>query len=422
MFFNTSTYPLCCVRSQPVQFFPRPDLDGVLKSFVSDLKSKLPHICGFPVKMTSKPCYSTRELTKPSTQENKVKPPNLTTKRTSRPTSLPSLTQAPSIKPASAQSLPRGWAAKDQQGALSASQPGPSASSTAAQPGSAQSRKKSQATQAPQVHLEGPVPSRGSTRVQDTNSSSQRNAASKFVPVFKKCPSESNRSILESGHQKRKPHIVAEPKLFSLNTSMTQRDKLKLDPTVEKKSNRTTQISAGDSSKPSRSLPEKSTKSYENVTRCPPSAGKLPPGSRQLSDRSGFQLSNKDVGARTNAVDCQVSRKDTLTSRYITQILGQVHESLSVKKQPRIFESDTKEPQLLQQPPVNQTKEADAGGHRAQLSKAAHRSKRKLCPEPSQPSKKPHCSSAHHGPPSTCRSQVKTNFVLIVWQAFKPLK
>lgn len=62
------TYPLSCIRSQPIQFFPRVDLGGVLKSFLSDLKSKLPHMCGFPIKMTTKPCYYTQELTKPRIQ------------------------------------------------------------------------------------------------------------------------------------------------------------------------------------------------------------------------------------------------------------------------------------------------------------------------------------------------------------------
>lgn len=61
-------YPLSCIRSQPIQFFPRVDLETVLKSFLSDLKSKLPHICGFPIKMTNKPCYYTQELVKPHLQ------------------------------------------------------------------------------------------------------------------------------------------------------------------------------------------------------------------------------------------------------------------------------------------------------------------------------------------------------------------
>lgn len=62
------TYPLSCIRSEPIQFFPRVDLGGVLKSFLSDLKPKLPHVCGFPIKMTVKPCYYPQELTEPHIQ------------------------------------------------------------------------------------------------------------------------------------------------------------------------------------------------------------------------------------------------------------------------------------------------------------------------------------------------------------------
>ncbi|XP_054549964.1 uncharacterized protein C18orf63 homolog [Talpa occidentalis] len=397
---RTFTYPLSCIRSQPVQFFPRVDLEGVLKSFLSDLKSKLPHICGFPIKMTAEPCYHTRELTKPSAQESKVKPPNLTTKRMFPP----SRTLAPSTRPASAPSLPQGWVAEDRQVAPPASQPSPGVSSTpAAQPGSAQSRKKALPNQA-QVPLEVPVPSGGKTRVQDTNSSSQSNVAPKFIPVFKNCLSGSNKSVLHPGHQKRKSYVVAEPKLFSLNTSVIQGDKAKLGPTIKKKSNRNMQISAGDLSKPSGSLPERNAQSHENVTKYPPSSGKLSTGSKLLSNSSVFQVANKDLGVMTNAADSQISRKEILRSKYITQVVGKGHESLNVKKHPHIFESDSEEPQLLQQQSVDQT-EAAVGDPRSKPSKTAHRSKRKVCQESSQPSKKPHCNAAHFGPSSASRGQ-----------------
>ncbi|XP_074753877.1 uncharacterized protein C18orf63 homolog [Athene noctua] len=58
------TYPLSCIRSQPVQYFPRTDSESVLKSFLSDMKRNLSHICGFPVKMTSKALYATQELSR----------------------------------------------------------------------------------------------------------------------------------------------------------------------------------------------------------------------------------------------------------------------------------------------------------------------------------------------------------------------
>ncbi|KAM8810413.1 uncharacterized protein C18orf63 homolog [Eudromia elegans] len=58
------TYPLSCIRSEPVQYFPRVDLESVLNSFVSDMKSNLPYLCGFPIKMTSKALYATQELSR----------------------------------------------------------------------------------------------------------------------------------------------------------------------------------------------------------------------------------------------------------------------------------------------------------------------------------------------------------------------
>ncbi|XP_015710651.1 uncharacterized protein C18orf63 homolog isoform X1 [Coturnix japonica] len=58
------TYPLRCIRSQPVQYFPRTDSESVLNSFISDVKAKFSHLCGFPVRMTSKALYATQELTR----------------------------------------------------------------------------------------------------------------------------------------------------------------------------------------------------------------------------------------------------------------------------------------------------------------------------------------------------------------------
>ncbi|XP_010154639.1 PREDICTED: uncharacterized protein C18orf63 homolog, partial [Eurypyga helias] len=61
MFF---TYPLICIRSQPAQYFHRTDSERVLHSFLSDMKCNLSHLCGFPVKMTSKALYATQELSR----------------------------------------------------------------------------------------------------------------------------------------------------------------------------------------------------------------------------------------------------------------------------------------------------------------------------------------------------------------------
>ncbi|XP_046880132.1 uncharacterized protein C18orf63-like [Hypomesus transpacificus] len=93
------TYPLSCIRSGPVQRCPRTDLQRALGTFSSDLRDKLHSICGFSVRMTSKPCYHTNTLlSTASAQMSSGKPVNLTTKSTSRPV-LTQLPAARSVKP-----------------------------------------------------------------------------------------------------------------------------------------------------------------------------------------------------------------------------------------------------------------------------------------------------------------------------------
>ncbi|XP_057556628.1 uncharacterized protein C18orf63 homolog [Hippopotamus amphibius kiboko] len=404
------TYPLSCIRSQPIQFFPRVDMEGVLKSFLSDLKSKLPHICGFPIKMTTKPCYYTQELTKLHLQENKVKPANLTSKQKFRS----SVAQAPSMRPAQAQSLAPRSAALDHKVELSVSQPKPCVCSALhLQPESVQSRKESLSDKAAQIHLEVPKLNRGNTQVQDKNVSSPCNVTPKFIPVFKNRPLQMNKNILEPDNLKRKQHVVEESKLLSLKTSVIQEDKLKSDPVVKKRSNRSTQINARNLNlKTSRSLQGKSTESCENMAKNPPSNGKSSivslNESRQLSNSSVFQMSNHKLDMIKSAVDFQVSGKENLTSKYITQILGKGHESLKVKRQPHIFELDTEteDSQMLQQQLFDQTKETDVSDHRLIVSRTAHRSKRKLCQDSSKTSEKPHSNTVHYGQSRSSRNQI----------------
>ncbi|XP_066061765.1 uncharacterized protein C18orf63 homolog [Chamaea fasciata] len=89
------TYPLSCIRSQPVQYFPRTDAESVVNSFLSDMKSNFSQLCEFPVKMTSKALYATKELSSASVQEIKPK----TTKLDGEMVCVVSLTQAPPRKP-----------------------------------------------------------------------------------------------------------------------------------------------------------------------------------------------------------------------------------------------------------------------------------------------------------------------------------
>ncbi|XP_039694871.1 uncharacterized protein C18orf63 homolog [Pteropus medius] len=394
------TYPLSCIRSQPIQFFPRVDLEDVLKSFLSDLKSKLPHVCGFPIKMTTKPCYYTQELTKPRVQENKVKAPNLTSKQTF----MSCLTQAPSTRPSLAQHLPSSVAMDHKVERLVSQQKPCMSSALPLQLQSVQSRAKSLSDMAPQAHSEVPKPPRGDDpQVQDENFSSQSSVAPQFIPVFKNQSLQMNKNILETGNLKRKQYVT-ESKLFSLKTSVIQDDKLNLNPAKKKGSNRNTQMNARNLNQKPRPLQKKNTESCENMTKSPPPNGKSSTvninESKQLSDSLGFQTSNNNLGLIKSAIDFQVNGKENLRSKYVTQMLGKGHEPLTVKRQPYIFESDTEmeNAPLPQQQPVNQTEEADVSYHRLIISRTAHRSKRKLCQDTSKSSKKPHSSN-------TCREQ-----------------
>ncbi|KAL0613533.1 hypothetical protein AAY473_017004 [Plecturocebus cupreus] len=407
---RTFTYPLSCIRSQPVQFFPRVDSEVVLKSFLSDLKSKLHHICGFPIKMTSKPCYYTQELTKPSIQENKVKSPNLTTKKMFRA----SLTDTTSIKPACAQSLLPRSVTVDHKVELSVNLPTSGIFSPLhLQPESVQGRKKSLPIRAPQVHLEVLMPNRGNIEVQHTNLSSQSNITSKFVPVFKNKLLQMNKNTSVLGSPKRKQHVVTQSNLFSLKTSMIQHDKLNLGPAVKKRSNSNMQMHAAsnlnqENSKP---LQEKKRESYENMTKFPSSNQKSTVSlnkNKQLSNSAVFLMSNNNLGVIKSAVDFHMNGKENLTGKYVTQMLGKSHGSLKLKRQPHIFESDgeTEDPRLLQQQSENQSKEVGTSDHRLIESKVAHRSKRKLCPESSKTSKKHHSVTVHCDQSSSSKKQI----------------
>ncbi|XP_030253863.1 uncharacterized protein C18orf63 homolog, partial [Sparus aurata] len=80
------TYPLSCVRLQPVQRCPRVDLQGALGCFLSDVRDRLQSVCGFPARLTSKPCYHTVGLNTAATvQVLSGEQVNLTTSCSIRP-------------------------------------------------------------------------------------------------------------------------------------------------------------------------------------------------------------------------------------------------------------------------------------------------------------------------------------------------
>ncbi|XP_030191531.1 uncharacterized protein C18orf63 homolog [Lynx canadensis] len=361
--------------------------------------------------MTTKPCYYTQELMKPHVQENKVKAPNLTTKQVFRS----SLTRAPCTRPVLAQCLVPGSGAMNHRMEIPGSQLKKTWVSSALhlQQQSVQSGKKSLSDKAPQVHLEAPKPNTGNLQVQGTDLSSQNNTAPTFIPVFKNRSLQMNKKILEPGNLKREQHVVTESKFFSLKTSVIQNDKLNLDPAIKKRSNHNIQMNARNlNQKISRLLQGKNTESCENMTKYPPSNGESPTvslnESKHLSNSSVSHISNNSLGVIKSAVDFQVNRKENLTRKYITQILGKGRESLKMKKQPYIFESDTEteDPQLLQPQSINQTIKADVSDHKLMISKTSERSKRRLCQESSKASKRPHSNTIHYGQSSFPRSKI----------------
>ncbi|KAF7649547.1 hypothetical protein LDENG_00139570 [Lucifuga dentata] len=96
------TYPLSCIRLQPVQRFPRVDPQGALLSFMSAVRSKLQSVCGFPARLTGKPCYLTTSLTSAASQQVlKGEAVNLTTVCSCRPvlTQIPAAAAARPLKP-----------------------------------------------------------------------------------------------------------------------------------------------------------------------------------------------------------------------------------------------------------------------------------------------------------------------------------
>ncbi|ELK11129.1 hypothetical protein PAL_GLEAN10017172 [Pteropus alecto] len=340
--------------------------------------------------------------------ENKVKAPNLTSKQMFRSC----LTQAPSTRPSLAQHLPSSVAMDHKVERLVSQQKPCMSSALPLQLQSVQSRAKSLSDRALQAHSEVPKPPRGDDpQVQDENFSSQSSVAPQFIPVFKNQSLQMNKNILETGNLKRKQYVT-ESKLFSLKTSVIQDDKLNLNPSKKKGSNRNTQMNARNLNQKPRPLQKKNTESCENMTKSPPPNGKSSTvninESKQLSDSLGFQMSNNNLGLIKSAIDFQVNGKENLRSKYVTQMLGKGHESLTVKRQPYIFESDTEmeNAPLPQQQPVNQTEEADVSYHRLIISRTAHRSKRKLCQDTSKSSKKPHSSNTCHEQSTSSRNQI----------------
>ncbi|KAG8009676.1 protein C18orf63 [Nibea albiflora] len=69
---KTCSYPLSCIRLQPVQRCPPADLQGALGSFLSDIRGGLRSVCGFPARLTSKPSHHSVSLSSAATGQGVV--------------------------------------------------------------------------------------------------------------------------------------------------------------------------------------------------------------------------------------------------------------------------------------------------------------------------------------------------------------
>ncbi|XP_020853329.1 uncharacterized protein C18orf63 homolog [Phascolarctos cinereus] len=385
------TYPLSCIRSQPVQFFPRVDVESVLKSFLPDLKSKLPHICGFPVKMTNKPCYYTQELTKPSLQGNKVKTPNLTAKNMFRD----SLTQVPSIKPTLVQSPLSATMAFDHKMELLASQPKPSIfSSLNLQP---DCKNKGTCGGESQLSFEASKDKSRNIQVQDVILDYQNKSTTKIVPIFKGRLMQMNENISKSVNQKKKQDIGMESKIFASKSCVTQVNKLNLGQSEKKRTKNNVSATHTGNVNPRTFTPPQDlyTKSNFYLPKCTSSHVNLSGHKPQFFDDAVFQLSDNNSYLIRNVTNIQ--KKENLASQHPIQVLKNDHELLQRKREFQIFESDTEtEDSQVPQQSVNLTKEVDLNICRLVSNRTAPRSKRKFYQKSSETLKDSNIA-IHHG-------------------------
>ncbi|XP_052598679.1 uncharacterized protein C18orf63 homolog isoform X8 [Peromyscus californicus insignis] len=347
----------------------------------------------------------------PPPEENKVKPPNLTTKKHFRA----SLTQATLLKPTGALCLvPQPTAANHKVEPFVSQQCSGLFSADPSQPGSPQDRKPSWPLQAPQLHLEVSKLNRDNTQVQHNNLCSQSKRAPAFIPVFKRKSEQGNKDISALGNMKRKQSAVTEPTLPAQKTSVTQGGKPSLGSATRKRPDSNTQVQARNLNQKSvRPLLEKSSEFCERKRDHPSSDAMQTVYSsegRPLSTNAVTQMSSNSLRVIKNAVDSHTSGKHNLTSRFIAQILGKSHESLKLKSQPHIFESDleTEDSQLQQPQLANRIKEADGGEYGLTVSKASHKHRGKLCLESSKSATNLCSNAARHGQPGSSKKQVSS--------------
>ncbi|CAM4523987.1 unnamed protein product [Caretta caretta] len=410
------TYPLSCIRSQPVQYFTRVDLEGVLNSFLSDLKSKLPHLCGFPVKMTSKALYATKELMKHPMHLNQfgnscvfqgvnAKPANLT----SKPIWKVSLTQAPprgeTLQQRSSQ-CSSGMSHKmellinqPKQCTLSNLIPCPENAVAEAMKKTVHSRQQQQTPGASGV----PVHSTESLRMSENSCvDSQKNNATRIIPIFKgkllqmdvkaTRANEGKKKVSVLRHSPKVVRDVTVSKLTVCNLSVNQVYKPVQTVSFKNPTNGTdAQRMTGKASvKNAGPICDQKKETGKQLTNSAfsnsPSSGrnsskgkpeKLNSSSLSASDKSVLQTSNANLGLKKPALLSSTTKKGgKLSNQNTTKILGESHSSKKVQIQISESDKEIANTSVSQHQTKSPTEGAGLNILRLVLNSTVHRAKR----------------------------------------------
>ncbi|XP_043395892.1 uncharacterized protein C18orf63 homolog isoform X13 [Chelonia mydas] len=410
------TYPLSCIRSQPVQYFTRVDLEGVLNSFLSDLKSKLPHLCGFPVKMTSKALYATKELIKHPMHLNQfgnscvfqgvnAKPANLT----SKPIWKVSLTQAPPRRETLQQRSSQCSSGishrmellinQPKQCTLSNLIPWPENAVAEAMKKTVHSRQQQQTPGASGV----PVHSTESLRMSEHSCvDSQKNNATRIIPIFKgkllqmdvkaTRANEGKKKVSVLWHSPKVVRDVTVSKLSVCNLSVNQVYKTVQTVSFKNPTNGTdAQRMTGKASvKNAGPICDQKKETGKQLTNSAfsnsPSSGrnsskgkpeKLNSSSLSASDKSVLQTSNANLGLKKPALLSSTTKKGgKLSNQNTTKIFGESHNSKKVQIQISESDKEIANTSISQHQTKSPTEGAGLNIHRLVLNSTVHRAKR----------------------------------------------
>nr|XP_025039599.1 uncharacterized protein C18orf63 homolog isoform X3 [Pelodiscus sinensis] len=426
------TYPLNCIRSQPVQYFTRIDLEGVLNSFLSDLKSKLPHLCGFPVKMTSKALYATKELIKPPVHGVNAQLANLTGK----PICKVSLTQAPPRRDTLQQRSSQCTSGISHRMELLINQPKQSIFLPCPEGAVSEAIKKTVNNRQHQQASGGlgvPVHSAESLRMSKNSPvDSERKDTTRIIPIFKAKLLQMDVKATKASQEKKKGRVVQHsPKvvrdvtvsqLTLCNSSVNQMYKPvqmvsfinPINGFVAQRMTGNANVKSGrlicdQKNKPGKQLAN-STFSNSRSSCISSSKGKPETlnSSLSASDKSILQKSNANLCLKNHALDSSSTKKGgKLANQNTTKILEEIHSSNKVHTQ--ISESDKKLANSISEYQIKSpTEGAGLNILRLVLNSTAHRAKKQEHQQ-SIPSKKYITKTAHHHSQVNCEQIFTVN-------------